>query len=78
MALWDQAASVHASNFDPSAFAILFERVVKGMRGLGPPDEAGLVYHTDVLNRKLQGYERLLGRSRVRSCPEREPFLYCD
>lgn len=67
MALWDQAASVHASNFDSASFAICFERVVKKLRGLGPPDEAAIANHTEFLNRKLNGYERLLGRSKVSS-----------
>jgi len=58
-----QAASIEQSNFDPSASGIVYQKVFAPMRGLTTNEER-VKEHTDTLNGKLDGYERLLGKQK--------------
>ncbi|KAF8178147.1 glutathione S-transferase [Mycena galopus ATCC 62051] len=62
-ALFEQAISVEAFNFDPTVAAILLERLYKPFAGL-TPDEAQVAILTGKLETKLGGYERILGSSK--------------
>ncbi|KAJ6526011.1 glutathione S-transferase [Mycena capillaripes] len=60
-ALFEQAASIEFSNFDPFVSRAVFEKVLKPMRGM-TTDQA--VYDTNIatLSAKLDAYEVLLGK----------------
>jgi len=60
--LFEQAASIETSYFDPHASAIVFERVFKKMKGLGEPDEARVASLKEQLNAKLDVYEKILSK----------------
>ncbi|MCV2423662.1 glutathione S-transferase phi, partial [Paucibacter sp. DJ4R-1] len=61
--LFEQAASIEYSTFDPPASSLTFERVFGPMRGLQPNEELCKKY-TDTLNTKLEGYERILSKQK--------------
>jgi glutathione S-transferase len=62
-ALFEQAASVETSNFDPFASAIFIERFSKPRRGL-TTDEARVAEVTNTLAGKIAAYEVILGKQR--------------
>ncbi|EJD54317.1 glutathione S-transferase [Auricularia subglabra TFB-10046 SS5] len=62
-ARFEVAASNEQSNFDPSASAIVFEKIFKAYRGL-TTDEKRVEELTAQLNGKLDGYERILSKSK--------------
>jgi glutathione S-transferase len=59
----EQAASVESSNFDPYASGICVQRVFIPRRG-GKPDEAKVEELEKTLAAKLEGYERILSKSK--------------
>ncbi|KAJ5938272.1 glutathione S-transferase [Penicillium verhagenii] len=63
-ALYQQAVSVEQSYFDPIVSQIAFEKVFKGMKGLGPADEARVAALLSQLDATLQGYERILSKQK--------------
>ncbi|KAI0725085.1 glutathione transferase [Fomitopsis betulina] len=63
-ALFEQAASIELSNFDPFASQIAFERVFKGNKGLGPADEGRVQSLTTQLLAKLDAYEVILSKQK--------------
>ncbi|KAG9042340.1 hypothetical protein FS837_010973 [Tulasnella sp. UAMH 9824] len=63
VALFEQAASIEQSNFDPYAFGIAVEKVFNPMKGI-PTDEKRLKSLIDSLNDKLDGYERILSKQK--------------
>ncbi|KAH9926276.1 glutathione S-transferase C-terminal-like protein [Epithele typhae] len=62
-ALFEQAASIEVSNFDPSASAVTFENVFKPMFGLTTDPEA-VKKLTTTLDGKLAAYNVLLGKTK--------------
>jgi len=60
--LFEQAASIETSYFDPYASPIVFERAFKKMKGLGEPDEARVASLKENLNAKLDVYEKILAK----------------
>ncbi|UJR28223.1 hypothetical protein I4U23_009473 [Adineta vaga] len=58
--LFEQAASVEISYFDPYASGIVMERVFKKMKGLGDADEAKVTSFKKELSTKLDVYEKIL------------------
>jgi len=62
-ALFEQAASVETSNFDPYASGLAVEKVFKPMRGQ-TTDEAQVAYYEKTLKEKLVGYETLLSKTK--------------
>ncbi|KAF9223930.1 glutathione S-transferase-like protein [Gyrodon lividus] len=60
---FEQAASIELSNFEPHAYGVLFEKVVKLRRGL-QPDELAVAKHLADLNAKLDVYEVILGKQK--------------
>ncbi|KDN46690.1 Glutathione S-transferase, partial [Rhizoctonia solani AG-8 WAC10335] len=61
--LFEQAASVEYSTFDPPASSLVFEKVFGPMRGLKTNEESVKKY-VDTLNAKLDGYERILSKQK--------------
>ncbi|CAE6446681.1 unnamed protein product [Rhizoctonia solani] len=61
--LFEQAASIEYSSFDPPASSLTFERVFGPMRGLKTNEESVKKY-VDTLNTKLEGYERILSKQK--------------
>jgi glutathione S-transferase len=59
----EQAASVEVSNFDPYVSGICIQRVIVPRHG-GTPDEGRIAELERTLAAKLEGYERVLARSR--------------
>ncbi|KAI8904229.1 glutathione S-transferase-like protein [Powellomyces hirtus] len=59
-ALVEQWASVEVADFDPYASAIVFEKVFKGMFGLGEADESKVKELRSKLDEKLDVYEKIL------------------
>ncbi|KAF7366393.1 Glutathione S-transferase [Mycena sanguinolenta] len=62
-AIFEQAMSVEAFNFEPIVGGILWERLYKQFAGL-TPDEAQVSMLSEKLETKLDGYERILANSR--------------
>ncbi|KAF8875523.1 glutathione S-transferase [Infundibulicybe gibba] len=62
-ALFEQAASIEYSNFDPAASGAAFEKVFKPMRG-GVPDEAVYNRLIATLTSKLDAYDIILGKQK--------------
>ncbi|KAF8333881.1 glutathione S-transferase [Amanita rubescens] len=62
-ALVEQAVSVEASNWDPHASGIAFEKVVKKWRGL-EIDEAQVTKHITALGGRLDVYEKILSKQK--------------
>lgn len=62
-ALFEQAASIEISNFDPHAVTIIMQRLAVPMRG-GTTDEARVQEAITVLGGRLEGYERLLAKQK--------------
>ncbi|KAJ5936342.1 glutathione S-transferase [Penicillium verhagenii] len=60
----EPAVSVEQSYFDPIVSQIAFEKVFKGMKGLGPADEARVAALLSQLDATLQGYERILSKQK--------------
>jgi len=60
--LFEQAASIETSYFDPYASKIVFERLFKKMKGLGEPDETVVASLKAELNTKLDVYEKILSK----------------
>ncbi|CAE6452834.1 unnamed protein product [Rhizoctonia solani] len=65
-ALFEQAASIEYSVFDPHARALIFQRVfARYIRLLGvEPDEAIAQRSIATLNSKMEGYERILSKQK--------------
>ncbi|KAF8837492.1 glutathione S-transferase-like protein [Paxillus ammoniavirescens] len=63
LAFFDQAASIELSHFDPHAFGLVFEKVIKGRKGL-PPDDSAVTKHLAALNDKLDVYEVILAKQK--------------
>ncbi|CAE6452723.1 unnamed protein product [Rhizoctonia solani] len=61
--LFEQAASIEYSSFDPSASGLAYERVFAPMRQLQPND-ALVKKYVETLNTKLDGYERILSKQK--------------
>ncbi|KAF8626925.1 hypothetical protein AX17_006426 [Amanita inopinata Kibby_2008] len=62
-ALFEQAASIETSNFDPYASGAVFEKMFKSFRG-GTTDEAILKQHIDNLDSKLAIYDQILSKQK--------------
>jgi glutathione S-transferase len=62
-ARFEQAVSTEAFNFDPFAGNIVAQRVFAPMMG-GKTDEARVTELTKSLEGKLEGYERILSRTK--------------
>jgi len=60
--LFEQAASIETSYFDPNASGIVAERVFKKMKGLGEADETKVASLKEQLNAKLDVYEKILSK----------------
>ncbi|KAH7883396.1 glutathione S-transferase [Phlebopus sp. FC_14] len=60
-ALFEQAASIEVHNFNRFASPVVYERLVKRLRGL-PIDEAKVAESLAILNAKLDIYELILGK----------------
>ncbi|KAF9236267.1 glutathione S-transferase-like protein [Melanogaster broomeanus] len=63
LALFEQAASIEVTNFDPHAYGVAIERVVKVRHG-EQTDEAALAKHLAALNAKLDVYDVILGKQK--------------
>ncbi|PIL35069.1 hypothetical protein GSI_02857 [Ganoderma sinense ZZ0214-1] len=63
-ALFDQGASIEVSNFDPPASGLGFEIIVKQYIPGLETDPALVAKYKAQLERKLEGYESLLGRQK--------------
>ncbi|KAJ7224966.1 glutathione S-transferase [Mycena haematopus] len=61
-ALFEQAASVELTNFDPSASKAAMELFKKGLGW--PDDEAVMTQQLEVLDKKLEAYEVILSKTR--------------
>ncbi|CAE7160975.1 unnamed protein product [Rhizoctonia solani] len=61
--LFEQAASIEYSSFDPSASSLAYEKVFAGMRGLKTNEELVTKY-LETLNAKMDGYERILSKQK--------------
>ncbi|KAJ7839347.1 glutathione S-transferase [Mycena olivaceomarginata] len=61
-ALFEQAASVEVSNFDPSASKAGFQLMMKGFGS--PYDQAVVDAQLEILDKKLEGYEAILSKQR--------------
>ncbi|TFK27956.1 glutathione S-transferase [Coprinopsis marcescibilis] len=55
-ALFEQAASIETSNFDPYVSGIVFEKLLKGLQ----PNEEIVKAHTEKLEGKLAAYDKIL------------------
>jgi len=62
LGLFEQAASIETSYFDPSASGIVFERAFKKYKGLGEADEAKVASLKEQLNAKLDVYDKILAK----------------
>jgi glutathione S-transferase len=62
-ALFEQAASIEVSNFDPFASGITAQRVFAPLRGVAT-DEARVTELATTLEGKIAGYEAILGKTR--------------
>ncbi|CAF0761425.1 unnamed protein product [Rotaria sordida] len=60
--LFEQAASIETSYFDPYASGIIGERVFKKMKGQGEPDEVKVASLKATLNANLDVYEKILSQ----------------
>jgi hypothetical protein len=60
-ALFEQAASVESANFDPYAYGLANEKVFGPQKGL-ETDELRIKKLQDILENKLEGYERILSK----------------
>ncbi|KAJ7227624.1 glutathione S-transferase [Mycena rebaudengoi] len=63
-ALFEQAASSEIANFDPSASAILKETVLKALWLGQKADQAIVDEKTEILDKKLDAYNVILGKQR--------------
>ncbi|KAG9042341.1 hypothetical protein FS837_010974 [Tulasnella sp. UAMH 9824] len=63
VALFEQAASIEQSNFDTYACVIAHEKYYNPLQGF-PTDEAAYQRNLDILNAKLDGYERILSKQK--------------
>ncbi|KAF8597093.1 glutathione S-transferase [Ceratobasidium sp. AG-I] len=61
--LFEQAASIEYSSFDPPAVGLTFERVYANMFGM-VPNEALAEKHIDTLKTRMNGYERILSKQK--------------
>ncbi|CAE6455670.1 hypothetical protein ACGC1H_005795 [Rhizoctonia solani] len=61
--LFEQAASVEYSTFDPPASSLAYEKVFAPMRQLKTNEELVKKY-VDTLNAKMDGYERILSKQK--------------
>ncbi|KAF8595200.1 glutathione S-transferase [Ceratobasidium sp. AG-I] len=61
--LFEQAASVEYSSFDPSASGLAYELVFSKAKGLTPNEELAKKY-TNTLLAKMDGYERILSKQK--------------
>ncbi|KAG9085046.1 hypothetical protein FRC06_003757, partial [Ceratobasidium sp. 370] len=61
--LFEQAASVEYSSFDPSASSLAYERVFTKHKGL-TPNEALAEKYVATLKSKMDGYERILSKTK--------------
>ncbi|KAF8597094.1 glutathione S-transferase [Ceratobasidium sp. AG-I] len=64
--LFEQAASIEYSSFDPAASGLTFERHFAKMFGL-EPNESLAEKHTATLKVKMDGYERILSKQKYLS-----------
>ncbi|KAF5359181.1 hypothetical protein D9756_003601 [Leucocoprinus leucothites] len=64
IALFEQAASVEVSNFDPYAVKAVFEKVFKPTRGWGQTNEVVFEEAVKALQPKLDVYETILSKSK--------------
>ncbi|KAG8796552.1 hypothetical protein FRC12_019059 [Ceratobasidium sp. 428] len=62
-ALFEQAASIEYSSFDPPCSGLVFERMFAEKKGL-KPNEAVAEKHHAALKSKLDGYERILSKQK--------------
>lgn len=62
-ARFEAAASIEQADFDPYASGIVFEKIFKSYRGL-TTDDKRVEELTAQLNAKLDGYERILAKSK--------------
>jgi len=60
--LFEQAASIEASYYDPYVSKIVFERAFKKMKGLGEPDETAVASLKEQLNTRMDVYEKILSK----------------
>jgi glutathione S-transferase len=60
--LFEQAASIETSYFDPYASKIVYERLFKKYKGLGEADEAVVASLKEQLNGKLDVYDKILSK----------------
>nr|VWO96609.1 Putative non-ribosomal peptide ligase/ polyketide synthase hybrid [Ganoderma boninense] len=63
-ALFDQAASIEVSNFDPPASGLGFENIVKQYIPGLEADPAMVAKYKFQLEQKMEGYDRLLSRQK--------------
>ncbi|KAF9809006.1 hypothetical protein IEO21_07631 [Rhodonia placenta] len=63
-ALFEQAASIELSNFDPFAYGLATEKVFKPRKGLGETDPKVVAQLTQQLEAKLDAYEQLLSKTK--------------
>ncbi|PCH37492.1 glutathione transferase [Wolfiporia cocos MD-104 SS10] len=63
-ALFEQAASIELTNFDPFASGLAAEKVFKPRKGLGPTDEQVVARLAAQLNAKLDAYEVILSKTK--------------
>ncbi|KAG8901334.1 hypothetical protein FRC01_009877 [Tulasnella sp. 417] len=63
VALFEQAASIEQSNFDTYVGVIAHEKYYKPLQAI-PSDEAAYQRNFDILNAKLDGYERILSKQK--------------
>ncbi|KAF8711471.1 hypothetical protein AX14_013276 [Amanita brunnescens Koide BX004] len=63
-ALFEQAASIEASNFDPSASRIAWEKVCKHFYSGLQTDEAQVEKHVATLSERLDVYEQILSKQK--------------
>ncbi|CAE6507728.1 unnamed protein product [Rhizoctonia solani] len=61
--LFEQAASVEYSNFDPSAASLIYERIVAPLKK-ETPNEDLMKKCIATLNSKMDGYERILSKQK--------------
>ncbi|GLB40879.1 putative glutathione S-transferase [Lyophyllum shimeji] len=62
-ALFEQAASIEQSNFEPSAYGAVFENLFKPLHGL-VPDQTVFEEHLKKLDAKLDAYEVILSKQK--------------
>ncbi|KAK0123671.1 hypothetical protein ONS95_008683 [Cadophora gregata] len=62
--LFEQACSIEQSYFDGPASAICFEKMFKGMKGLGATDEEAVKRHAASLDDAFAVYEVILGKQK--------------